>query len=366
MLENTVAKPEYVRHCLNPPCLTGFNFKEVSVRKQTLYGISITLYLVLHGLSWSENTPAGTSWIASHGYSGCIQLENGNVRVILEPNCGGRVLEYSWKGQNALYVDPKQDGMVYTPGKPIQDPSGGRCDIGPETTITPRHPDLWYGKWTAEITGPYSARMTSVEDKNTGVQLIRDYKLDKKSSHLKFIQTIKNVSKETKQYCHWSRTFAEGNGICLVPISPNSRFRKGFIIYGPGSVLNYSPPDHPNYSVRDNFLIITGEPPQPKFGLDSMTGWLAYITRSNLLFVKKFPTYPDRPYMEMAALTIALWYYKDQECELEPTGPREVIKPGKTASFTEDWWLFPYSYPPDKIVGLKALTEFVDTNTGKK
>lgn len=322
------------------------------------------LFVLINGQALSEKTPEGTSWVTIHGYSGCVQLDNGNVRVILEPNCGGRVLEYSLKGQNALHVDSKQDGMVYTPGKPIQDPCGGRCDIGPEMTI-PGHPELWVGKWTAEITGPYSARMTSVEDKNTGVQLIRDFKLDKNSSHLKFTQKIKNVSKETKQYCHWSRTFAEGNGICLVPISPNSRFPKGFIIYGPGAAMTFVPENHPNYGVRDNFLIITGEPPQAKFGLDSMSGWLSYITRSNLLFVKKFPVYPDRPYMEMAALTISLYYYKDQVCELEPIGPKETIQPGKTASFTEDWWLFPYTYPADKNVDLKALTGFVNENIPK-
>ncbi|MFA6471160.1 MAG: hypothetical protein WCU00_03880 [Candidatus Latescibacterota bacterium] len=335
------------------------------MKKQILIGMCfLGLSVFVSGQAFSEKTPAGTSWVTSHGYSGCVQLDNGNVRVVLEPNCGGRVLEYSLKGKNVLYVDPKQDGMVYTPGKPFPDPCGGRCDFGPEV-IVPRHPDLWLGKWTAEITGPYSARMTSVEDKNTGVQLIRDYTLDKNSSHLKFTQTIKNISKETKQYCHWSRTFGEGGGICLVPISPNSRFPKGFIIYGPGAAMTYVPENHPSYSVRDNFLIITGEPPQAKFGLDSMSGWLSYITRSNLLFVKKFPVYPDRPYMEMASLTISLYYYKDQECELEPIGPKETIKPGKTASFTEDWWLFSFPYPSDKQVDLKVLDEVVKKNTGK-
>jgi len=308
-------------------------------------------------------TPRGTAWVDSHGYSGCVLLENDLVRVILEPNCGGRVLEYSYKGVNVLYNDPKQDGMVAAPGKQIPDPCGGRCDIGPEMT-TPGHPELWKGKWRAEITGPYSARMTSVEDKNTGVQLIRDFRLDKNSTNLKFTQTIKNVSGETRKYCHWSRTFGDGGGICLVPISAGSRFPRGFTIYRDGGLV-IRPEDHANYRVRDNFLIIDGEPPQSKFGLDSTVGWLAYITRSGLLFVKRFPTYPERAYAEFAALTISIWYYKDLQCELEPIGPTEFIKPGKSASFTEDWWLFPHPYPADKKVDLRALTAFVETNAKK-
>lgn len=320
------------------------------------FGLSL---LLMAGLaSAAGKTPAGTSWVSTHGYTGCVQLENSLIRVVLEPNCGGRVLEYSYKGANVLYNDPAQDGMVFGPDKKMADPCGGRCDIGPEMTI-PGHPDLWYGKWTAEITGPYSARMTSVEDKSTGVQLVRDFTLDSKSTHLKFTQTIKNVSGVNKAYGHWSRTLADGGGICVVPLSPGSRFPRGFTIYKDGGLL-ISPPEHPNYRVRDNFLIIDGEPLEPKFGLDSTIGWLAYITRGNLLFVKRFSTYPERAYAEFAALTISLWYYKDKMCELEPIGPTEFLKPGKTASFTEDWWLLPYQYPADKNVDLKDLSATVE------
>ena len=49
--------------------------------------------------------------------------------------------------------------------------------------------------------------------------------------------------------------------------------------------------------------------------------------------------------------------------ELEPIGPRENIAPGKSASFTEDWWLFPYEFPGDKEVDLKALKLLVETQT---
>lgn len=300
----------------------------------------------------------GASRVESHGYAGCIQLENLVVRVILEPNCGGRVLEYSYKGTNALYVDSSQDGMVYTPGKQFPNPSGGRCDIGPEMTV-PNHPDLWVGAWKAEIIGPRAARMTSVRDTATGVQLIREFRLDKNTSHLKFTQIIRNTSGETKSYCHWSRTFVEGGGVCLVPISPGSRFPRGFTIYRDGGLV-IRPSNHENYRIRDDFLIIDGEPPQSKFGLDSAAGWLAYVTKSNLLFVKRFPVHPERAYAEFAALTISIWYFKDVMCELEPIGPKEIIKPGGNVSFTENWWLFPYDYPADKYVDLRALTDFVN------
>jgi hypothetical protein len=32
-------------------------------------------------------------------------------------------------------------------------------------------------------------------------------------------------------------------------------------------------------------------------------------------------------------------------CELEPIGPREILKPGQSASFTEEWFLVPHKFP---------------------
>ena len=309
--------------------------------------------------AFSQNTPEGTALVNSHGYSDCVRLFNATTSVILEPNCGGRVIEYAVDGQNVIYVNPEHDGWMYKPGIREIDPCGGRFDIGPEMTIE-QHPDLWLGKWTAEITGPRRARLTSVKDGATGVQLIREFTLDKDSSHLRCKQTIKNVGAETRQYYHWGRTFAEGNGIFIVPLNPESRFPKGYIVFGPGPMMNYSPQNHPNITVRDGFLQVSGTPPQPQLALDSYDGWLAYMTRSNLLFVKKFPMYPDRVYSDMAATTVVIWYYKDMMCELEPIGPRETIKPGKSVSYTEDWWLFPSPYPREgSEVDLEALQNIV-------
>ncbi|MDP6584075.1 MAG: hypothetical protein QF535_05420, partial [Anaerolineales bacterium] len=71
------------------------------------------------------------------------------------------------------------------------------------------------------------------------------------------------------------------------------------------------------------------------------------IMKNNLIFVKQYPTYPNRVYNEVAGLTLSIWYYKNEKCELEPIGPREIITPGRSASFTETWWLLPYPYPED-------------------
>lgn len=312
----------------------------------------------------AEETMEGTGHIDYFGHKNCVVLQNADTRVVLTGEGGGRVLEYAWKGQNAIYLSPAQKGWRWDPAKevPWEGPTGGRLDIGPENTI-PAHPELWLGDWTVEITGPRQARMTSVEDGPTGVQLVREFRLEEKGSHLSCTQIIRNVSDQVQRWGHWSRTFAPGGGIVVVPLSASSRFPQHYVRYGPGPVMNFQPND-PMIRRRGDFLEILGTPQQAKLGMDSMEGWFAYLMDSDLAFVKRYRTYPDRVYGEMAALSISIWYYKNEMCELEPIGPLEELDPGEAAAFTEDWWLLEWKYPAKgQDVDLEALAQKVGTET---
>ena len=47
----------------------------------------------------------GAEIIDYFGYSGCVALHNDSIRVVLTTH-GGRILEYSRDGANAIYLDP--------------------------------------------------------------------------------------------------------------------------------------------------------------------------------------------------------------------------------------------------------------------
>ncbi len=111
--------------------------------------------------------------VASHGYERAVVLTRGDARAVLCPEIGGRVLEFSVGGKQALWFDEQEQKR--DPGKPPPS-SAGRFDFGPELT-TPQHPQLWSGPWTAEITGESSVRLVSQQDEASGVQLIRDFDL---------------------------------------------------------------------------------------------------------------------------------------------------------------------------------------------
>jgi hypothetical protein len=309
--------------------------------------VRILLILAVAVSGWTGEAvgAAKSETIDTFGYKGCIALDNGEARVVLGPHAGGRVLVYSLDGVSAIKLDPQQSGWTWD-GASRVDLTGGRFDVGPEKVL-PKRPVLWLGPWEGRITGEGTARMTSRPDSSTGLKLTRDFRLADTGSRLDVTQTMTNVSADTVHTCHWSRTFAPGHGIAVVPRSGPVRFPKGYIQYGPGPVMNFSPED-PAIRVDERFVTILDTPAQPKLGFDSHAGWLAYLMPNHMMFVKRFATYPDRAYNEMAALTISIWYKDDVVCELEPIGPMETLAPGASASFTETWYLLPQPFPADR------------------
>jgi len=310
------------------------------------FSTSVLLSLLLPASS--AELPDGVRRMQVLNYPDCFELSNADTKVTLCHHVGGRVLEYIHQGKNALYLDPKEAEWSATgDGKPKA--SAGRFDIGPEYLI-PKRDTLWSGAWQAEAIGPRAVRLTSQPDDATGVQLIREFRLDEKSSHLACTQIIGNVSQETKHWSHWSRTFAVHGGIGVVPLTPDTkRFPNGWIMYNQGkdpSIL--LKPTDPNVRQRGNFIEVLAPPQFPKLGFDSNAGWCAYVMPHGQAFVKRYPSPKDGVYPEIAGLTLCFWYpqaTQTRAIELEPHGPRNNIAPGATASFTEDWYLLPHPFP---------------------
>ena len=305
----------------------------------------MNLALVIAFTCLQCSSQEGVQVIDYYGYDDCIELKNETTRVVLCPGAGGRVLEYSLNGRNALYNPPGGEGFRWDAEKNKRGSMmAGRFDIGPEQLV-PRRDALWQGPWTGKVTGDRAAVMTSVKDEATGVQLTREFKLHAKLSRLTVTQTITNISDEPKEYCHWSRTFAVGGGTVVVPTSQRSRFPNHYVMYESGKSMNFRPED-PQIKVLDRMLRINGAPKHPKLGMDSKAGWFMYLMPHDVMFVKSFKVSPEREYNEVAGLTVSIWYPNNGKMvELEPIGPAEKLKPGESGSFTETWHLMPQKFP---------------------
>jgi len=300
--------------------------------------------------------------VAFHGYTRAVELRLGTTRAVLCPQAGGRVLAFSAGGKDALWLDDAEKD--WKPGKAVPI-TAGRFDYGPELTVAP-HPKAWAGEWTAEVTKSDSVKLTSPRDDPGGIRLVREFRLVPHGDvvGLSCTQTMTNVSKETREVCHWGRSFSPGGGVCVIPLGDRpSRFPSKYAMYEDSAVINVKAAD-PNIRERDGFLEVLAPPRKPKLGFDSYSGWLAYVMPNDAVFVKRFRTYPDRVYNEAAGLTLSVWYPTGPRIELEPIGPRERLKPGESASFTEGWWLLPHRFPKKgEAIDLKALAALVERQT---
>src|SRR3954462_6430654 len=102
---------------------------------------AVSLGWLLHGAA--ADLPEGVRRVKVLNYADCFELSNADTRVTLCHQVGGRVLEYSLHGKNALYLDP-EEAKWGPPGGPTAPSSAGRFDIGPEQII-PKRDKLWAG-----------------------------------------------------------------------------------------------------------------------------------------------------------------------------------------------------------------------------
>jgi hypothetical protein len=139
-------------------------------------------------------------------------------------------------------------------------------------------------------------------------------------------------------------------GIGVVPLTPDTRrFPNGWMMYDQGAqhAIILKPTD-PNVRQRGDFLEVLGPTKFPKLGFDSNAGWFAYVMPHGQAFVKRYPSPRGAVYPEIAGLTLCFWYPQAAQVpaiELEPHGPRNIIAPGASASFTEEWFLLDHPFP---------------------
>ena len=123
--------------------------------------------------------------------------------------------------------------------------------------------------------------------------------------------------------------------------------------------MQYAPEAEENIKVSENNMTILGPTKASKFVFDSDKGWMAYITKDDMLFVKTYDYNKSWEYGEMAAVPLSIWYKDETMAELEPIGPWEWVAAKGETSFSEIWHLLPYKYPTNKEVDVENINHKV-------
>jgi hypothetical protein len=212
------------------------------------------------------------------------------------------------------------------------------------------------GVYKAKIINDHTVSLESPYDTAAGVKVVRVFILDPKSSKLSCTQEVINMGSKLQVYSHWGRTYVDGGGISITPLNPDSRYPMGYCMFRRQlNLIDFKPNVEDGIEVIDHTLIITQAVSNPKFVMDGQDGWLAYISKKNLLFTKKYKVYPDRVYGDITSATASIFYLEEKGVEIEPIGPQEKILPGKSFKFEEEWWLEEFNYPLNKKVDVSML-----------
>lgn len=283
--------------------------------------------------------PAGVEVGGYAGWTNAITLSNGETRVVIVPEAGGRVLRHALNHENIIWENAELAGKS---AAELNGRSAGgyQIDIGPELRGMPPHPGLWAGAYTWHIPGPYSARVTSAPDPGAGVQITKEFRLDPDNGDLGVLQTIQNTSREAVKYCLWDRTLCLNTGFAVIPLNRNSRFKNKWALRVKDADDRWqydgNAPAPREVKVINNHLVVRCQGPATKVGADSDAGWIAYV-RGKLLFVKYYPYFASGNYSD-GGCSVEV-YFDERVAEMEPLSPEFELKPGESYQFPEKWVL---------------------------
>lgn len=283
------------------------------------------------------------AWSQDYGYSDNVELRNSKTRVVITGALGCRILEFARDGRNALVTNPQHNGVQWTEGPEPFAPSGGRFDIGPELNAPP-HEKIRLGTWQCRTSSERKTIWRSPLSENGELEAQREFELDPERSLLRITQTVWNRSSGPLRLQHWGRGWFRPGGEVILPLRPEKlrRFPHGYVQHQitNGSWKIELLPEDPAFSIAGNFLTVKALPQFSKNSMECGEPWSAYrMPAQKLLLIQRYPIRLEVAQPEIAGgnfnICFNRWF-----CEMEPLGPEELVLPGKSFSFTEEWELF--------------------------
>jgi hypothetical protein len=313
--------------------------------------------LSLHAAETNE-LPAGVETRTYTGWPNSIYLNASEtpVQVVIVPSVGGRIVHYSFNGQNILFENTARQGATLLNSSGDLMLGGYQCDLGPDSRHLPAHWPLSEGpaRWKSDAI--FSANVIGAPDTNLGVAIDKDFVLDGDTGEMGLTQRLRNTSGQEVSYSLIDRTACKGGGFVFFPLNKKSRFKAGWSQWRETAGKKFLDGDSPNVldaRVMDGVLIAQTGANVTRFGADSDAEWIAYV-RGNLLFVKYYLYSPDQSYPD-GGNTVEV-YFDRRLTELDPISPETKLAPGQSFIFPEKWTLIPL---PKEVTTMEEARKLV-------
>ena len=274
------------------------------------------------------------------GWKNCLELSNGIVRCIVTTDVGPRILFYGFEdGENEFYINSADAGQ--TGGDSYRFYGGHRLWHGPQEEPRCCLPDNEPVEYSIEGSGVILTQKTEAE---SHIQKIIKLVLAEDSSKIQVEHTMINHGMWNADLTIWALTQMTPGGVEYIP-----RCTKKNGLLPNQNIVLWSWTDLSDYRITwgKDYITLRQDPDAPeigedyihavKIGVDNREGYAGYF-RNGHLFVKTFQTVDEAVYPDGGCTCET--YTDPAMIELESLSPMISLKPGESASHTEEWQLF--------------------------
>lgn len=310
----------------------------------------LAIFLLLFAVSVSADV--NVERINYHGWVDSYRVTAGRYSLVVVPEIGGRVMEYSVDGENVIWQNPDEFGRTYPMAAGVWYNYGGYKAWITAKGSWPWPPDpmIDFGKANVQVVqSPGKApvlRVTGAPSLNTGVMYVKDITLDE-SGEVTLTQRLRNISKKTVAYSIWAVTQVDAPCFVAFPIAKKSRFSGG-VDFQEGTS-----PQSRQIQVKDGICITDYMGEMGKVGSDSNGPWMVWL-KGDLAYVKLFDPMKEHAAYPHGGCSAEV-YTSDKAlsyAEMELLGPVVKIKPGCQSESVEHWKLMKLSAPVKDVEGV--------------
>jgi hypothetical protein len=287
--------------------------------------------------------PAMPQEIAYGGWSRCLELANGHIRLIATTEVGPRILFCGPPGGPNLFKEfPKQAGKLKprSPDPQNRDwlPWGGhRLWIAPEGDHCY---DADNQPVTVELLGPDAVRLTAPEELAHGWQRGMEIHLLPGQPRARIIHRLTALRPLTTPCALWALSIMDAGGCARIPQPPPGSHPEDLLPNRNLIVWPYVSLQDPRLTLGSSHWEVRQQPPGPplKIGLLHRQSSVDYLNQG-WRFTTHFPPVEDKAYPDLGVNCEI--FTNPEILEVESLSPLLTLDAGQTATHTIEWSIHP-------------------------
>jgi len=318
-----------------------------------VFAIVAALIVVLSAWSYAKVT---VERIDYRGWADSYRLTAGLYSLVVVPEIGGRIMEYSYDGTNLLWENTEEYGRTYPISKDWRNYGGYKIWIAPQELWSwPPDPMIDFAKANIEVLqnakGLPVLKVTGAPAFDSGVAVSKEILMDE-TGEVVLKQIMRNIAGKPITCSIWDVTQTKTPGLIAFPLNENSKFDDG---------INYLMSESKNskqFTVKNRLCITRYMGENGKIAADSNGPWMICF-QGDLAFVKLFGSMVKNADYPEGGCSVEVFTADDKlgYQEMEILGPIAKILPGGKTELVERWRAFKLSQPvTDEKWVLKAVS----------